>query len=179
MIVQSSSLLYNLARVKFNPVGSLMRIINKYVSICLPCCICWVHECIHCNTTFCLIFSLAMWTVLTICANFCKRGIVFHMTKILIALIILQMQQLFNRLFPFGRGLCHAYWAPNFWVFYIIFDKILAFLLRRLGFNILIPEASFTGGLVGDSSPFAVLPKVIPSTIHLHHFSSQGNKIYL
>lgn len=75
--------------------------------------------------------------------------------------MILQMQQLFNRLFPFGRGLCHAYWAPNFWVFYIILDKIISFLLRRLGFNIAIPEASFTGGLVGDSSPFAVLPKVL------------------
>ncbi|KAL6634932.1 hypothetical protein ACP70R_027603 [Stipagrostis hirtigluma subsp. patula] len=78
-----------------------------------------------------------------------------------------QIQQLFNRLFPFGRGLCHAYWAPNFWVFYIILDKILAFLLRRLGFNIQIPEASFTGGLVGDSSPFAVLPKVTPITTFL------------
>lgn len=90
----------------------------------------------------------------------------FNMTAILTALMILQMQQLINRLFPFGRGLCHAYWAPNFWVFYIILDKILAFLLRRLGFNIAIPEASFTGGLVGDSSPFAVLPKVLSSTIH-------------
>ncbi|XP_052145543.1 probable dolichyl pyrophosphate Glc1Man9GlcNAc2 alpha-1,3-glucosyltransferase [Oryza glaberrima] len=78
-----------------------------------------------------------------------------------------QMQQLFNRLFPFGRGLCHAYWAPNFWVFYILLDKILAFLLRRLGFNIQIPEASFTGGLVGNSSPFAVLPKVTPITTFL------------
>jgi hypothetical protein len=91
-------------------------------------------------------------------------GFFFNMTTILTALMILQIQQLFNRLFPFGRGLCHAYWAPNFWVFYIILDKVLAFLLRRLGFNIAIPEASFTGGLVGDSSPFAVLPKVL-STI--------------
>jgi len=90
----------------------------------------------------------------------------FNMTAILTALMILQMQQLINRLFPFGRGLCHAYWAPNFWVFYIILDKIFAFLLRRLGFNIAIPEASFTGGLVGDSSPFAVLLKVLSSTIH-------------
>ena len=61
----------------------------------------------------------------------------------------------------FGRGLFHAYWAPNFWVFYIVLDKILAFLLRRLGFSIEIPEASFTRGLVGDSSPFSVLPKVL------------------
>ncbi|CAN6274883.1 unnamed protein product [Urochloa humidicola] len=78
-----------------------------------------------------------------------------------------QILQLFNRLFPFGRGLCHAYWAPNFWVFYIILDKVLAFILRRLGFNITIPEASFTGGLVGNSSPFAVLPKVTPISTFL------------
>jgi len=104
------------------------------------------------------------WTILSTRA-FIYVVFLFDMTTILTALIILQIQQLFNRLFPFGRGLCHAYWAPNFWVFYIILDKVLAFLLRRLGFNIAIPEASFTGGLVGDSSPFAVLPKVLSSTI--------------
>lgn len=74
-----------------------------------------------------------------------------------------QIQQVFRRMFPFGRGLCHAYWAPNFWVFYIILDKLLAFLLIKLGFNIQTPTASFTGGLVGDSSPFAVLPTITPS----------------
>lgn len=73
-----------------------------------------------------------------------------------------QIQQVFRRMFPFGRGLCHAYWAPNFWVFYIILDKVLAFLLVKLGFDIKAPTASFTGGLVGDSSPFAVLPMVTP-----------------
>ncbi|KAI4365283.1 hypothetical protein MLD38_021280 [Melastoma candidum] len=56
-------------------------------------------------------------------------------------------------------GLCHAYWAPNVWVFYILLDKLLSFVLRRLGFEISLPAASFTGGLVGDSSPFAVLPQ--------------------
>ncbi|KAJ8573422.1 hypothetical protein K7X08_009933 [Anisodus acutangulus] len=73
-----------------------------------------------------------------------------------------QIQQVFHRMFPFGRGLCHAYWAPNFWVFYIILDKVLAFLLVKMGFNVQAPIASFTGGLVGDSSPFAVLPRVTP-----------------
>lgn len=73
-----------------------------------------------------------------------------------------QMLQVIHRMFPFGRGLCHAYWAPNFWVFYIMVDKLLAFLLRRLGVNIQRPAASFTGGLVGDSSPFAVLPRITP-----------------
>lgn len=72
----------------------------------------------------------------------------------------LQIQQVIQRLFPFGRGLCHAYWAPNFWVFYIMSDKGLAFILRKLGFNIQTPAASFTAGLVGDSSPFSVLPRV-------------------
>ncbi|AES99183.1 dolichyl glycosyltransferase [Medicago truncatula] len=74
-----------------------------------------------------------------------------------------QIQQVIQRLFPFGRGLCHAYWAPNFWVFYIMSDKGLAFILRKLGFNIQTPAASFTAGLVGDSSPFSVLPRITPS----------------
>lgn len=39
---------------------------------------------------------------------------------------------------------------------------MLAFVLGKLGFSIQAPKASFTGGLVGDSSPFAVLPQVTP-----------------
>ncbi|KAJ8506315.1 hypothetical protein OPV22_007201 [Ensete ventricosum] len=73
-----------------------------------------------------------------------------------------QMQQVLSRLFPFGRGLCHAYWAPNFWVFYIVLDKVLSFVLLKLGFDIPAPKASFTGGLVGNFSQFAVLPQVTP-----------------
>lgn len=71
-----------------------------------------------------------------------------------------QIGQVMKRLFPFGRGLCHAYWAPNFWALYNALDKALFYLLRRLGFHVIMQDASMTGGLVGDSKAHAVLPQV-------------------
>lgn len=73
-----------------------------------------------------------------------------------------QISQVVKRLFPFGRGLCHAYWAPNVWALYNTADKVISFSLRRLGFNIHTATASLTGGLVGDSVPYAVLPQITP-----------------
>ncbi|KAF2400775.1 Dolichyl pyrophosphate Glc1Man9GlcNAc2 alpha-1,3-glucosyltransferase [Trichodelitschia bisporula] len=73
-----------------------------------------------------------------------------------------QMPQLLSRLFPFSRGLCHAYWAPNVWAIYSFADRILIYLAPYL--KLPVNQAalnSVTRGLVGDTS-FAVLPEISP-----------------
>lgn len=75
-----------------------------------------------------------------------------------------QLPQVLTRLFPFKRGLTHAYWAPNFWAIYSACDRAA---LQALKFWPLMSKqatpqhASLTRGIIGNVS-FAVLPEVKP-----------------
>lgn len=74
-----------------------------------------------------------------------------------------QHEALLGRLFPFARGLCHAYWAPNVWALYSFTDRLLLTASPYLGLNLKQnATASATRGLVGDTA-FTVLPDVTPS----------------
>ncbi|KAF2721206.1 glycosyltransferase family 57 protein [Polychaeton citri CBS 116435] len=73
-----------------------------------------------------------------------------------------QIEQVFSRLFPFSRGLCHAYWAPNVWAMYSFTDRVLIYAAPYL--RLPVDENavnSVTRGLVGDTA-FAVLPEITP-----------------
>jgi len=73
-----------------------------------------------------------------------------------------QISQLLSRLFPFTRGLNHAYWAPNFWALMTAADRVLLKYAQYTGANLSINEAgvvSSSRGLVGDTI-FAVLPNI-------------------
>ena len=67
---------------------------------------------------------------------------------------------LLARLFPFKRGLTHAYWAPNFWALYSAADRLLVTFHKMTDPNYVSPaDAKVTSGLVQDSV-FAHLPQV-------------------
>jgi len=72
-----------------------------------------------------------------------------------------QLPQVISRLFPFKRGLCHAYWAPNYWAVYNMADKLLVLAGKKLGLLDSSLVASMTGGLVQDIT-HTVLPNITP-----------------
>jgi len=70
--------------------------------------------------------------------------------------------QVLSRLFPVQRGLCHAYWAANFWSLYNLADKVLVIVGSKIGMiQRTGGQASMTGGLVAQQEHI-VLPSISP-----------------
>ncbi|KAM6495987.1 glycosyltransferase family 57 protein [Amanita muscaria] len=81
-----------------------------------------------------------------------------------------QLPQLFSRLFPFTRGLNHAYWAPNAWALVTAVDRVLLRYVQYRDLNVFVNTAgvaSTSRGLVGDTV-FAILPNIQP----IHTFTA-------
>ncbi|KAI0091921.1 glycosyltransferase family 57 protein [Irpex rosettiformis] len=95
-------------------------------------------------------------------------------------LLMGQLPQLLSRLFPFTRGLNHAYWAPNFWALVTAADRVLLQTVKQFGIQSFHVNASgvvsTSRGLVGDTV-FAVIPNVKP--IHTFIITIAFQTVYL
>jgi alpha-1,3-glucosyltransferase len=119
-------------------------------------------------------------------ANTIKLGsVVIGVTAISFGPFVEHLPQVISRLFPFKRGLTHAYWAPNFWALYNFADKVLSIVKK-------IPQTdSNTGGLVQEFkhnflpsiSPAVTFAAValwmIPCCIKLIFFKSDSPKSFM
>jgi len=120
-------------------------------------CFLLVHYCFHSSGQFSVtkFLKLATLTIIVFALSF---GPFFAAGG------IVQIKQILARMFPFERGLTHAYWAPNFWALYNATDKVLLLIKKKVyGGPDISSVASLTGGLVGlDQGTHQILFTVRP-----------------
>lgn len=76
-------------------------------------------------------------------------------------LVMNEIGNVIGRLFPFKRGLSHAYWAPNFWALYNTADKFASVAGQKYKLLNVSTNAAMTGGLVQEFE-HTVLPSISP-----------------
>ncbi|SCV06180.1 LANO_0H23860g1_1 [Lachancea nothofagi CBS 11611] len=73
------------------------------------------------------LISIVQWK------NLFKLGsVVLSVLAVCFAPFVRDWSQVLKRLFPFSRGLTHAYWAPNFWALYSLLDKVLTLIILKV-----------------------------------------------
>ena len=107
------------------------------------------HYCFHTRHSKHSMVTIATLRVLALSLT------VLSVTLLSLLPFLSHLPQLLSRLFPFKRGLTHAYWAPNIWALYNTADTVLTKLvLSQSG-------STLTRGLVGEGSHL-YLPSVSP-----------------
>ena len=98
---------------------------------------------------FVYLFSVYCMTPLFNVRNFLKVAVVTGSSLVVPFLPFViqadpmkQLSQMIDRLFPFGRGLVHDYWAANVWAIWALSDKVLNHVARKFGESWTLPELS-------------------------------------
>eukprot|EP00922_Rhytidocystis_sp_ex-Travisia-forbesii_P060617 GHVS01089861.1.p1 GENE.GHVS01089861.1~~GHVS01089861.1.p1 ORF type:complete len:617 (+),score=26.03 GHVS01089861.1:746-2596(+) len=104
-------------------------------------------------------------------SRFCSIGLVVCLVCCASTFPVIRtgrVEEMISRLFPFGRGLVHAYWAPNLWALYLVLDRTLLAILKAIegkigatGLVIGRESLSPTAGMTRVTTT-AVLPNVTP-----------------
>jgi alpha-1,3-glucosyltransferase len=126
-----------------------------------------------------------IWTKFNSCRFLCIASATAFVFAVSVIPFHRDLPQIFARLFPFKRGLVHAYWAPNFWSLYIATDRFLKkgasakksdslifflcfHLISIMKLFLVVPSYAIdhtgtaTRGLIGDSDVLSILPEISP-----------------